>query len=50
MIAGLRSAVAEFSKGTGQKDDLTAVIIKRKASAPSTAKSLAVEYALSDAD
>jgi serine phosphatase RsbU (regulator of sigma subunit) len=49
VIAGLRSAVAEFSKGTGQKDDLTAVIIKRKASAPSTAKGLTVERVLSDA-
>jgi serine phosphatase RsbU (regulator of sigma subunit) len=30
VIATLRSAVAAFSKGTQQKDDLTAVILKRK--------------------
>lgn len=31
MITTLRAAVADFCKGTQQKDDLTAVILKRKA-------------------
>lgn len=31
MIAGLRAAVSDFCKGTAQMDDLTAVILKRKA-------------------
>jgi serine phosphatase RsbU (regulator of sigma subunit) len=31
VLAALRSAVADFCKGTEQKDDLTAVILKRKA-------------------
>ncbi|HEX7296291.1 MAG TPA: PP2C family protein-serine/threonine phosphatase, partial [Pyrinomonadaceae bacterium] len=33
VIARLRNAVEEFCKGTEQKDDLTAVVLKRKASA-----------------
>lgn len=34
VLAALRSAVADFCKGTEQKDDLTAVILKRKAETP----------------
>ena len=33
-IASLRAEVAEFCKGTRQNDDLTAVILKRKAERP----------------
>ncbi len=35
VIARLRSAVSDFCKGTEQKDDLTAVILRRKAGARS---------------
>jgi phosphoserine phosphatase RsbU/P len=47
MIAGLRSAVAIFCKGTEQKDDLTAVILRRKAGPLSTKTSVDQEPAFS---
>lgn len=50
VITSLRSEVAAFCKGTRQKDDLTAVILKRKARPSSTVKSIATEPALSAAD
>lgn len=43
VIARLRSAVALFCKGTEQKDDLTAVILRRKAGSFSTIKSVDTE-------
>jgi serine phosphatase RsbU (regulator of sigma subunit) len=39
VIAKLRSAVESFCKGTEQKDDLTAVILKRTAEQPEAVKS-----------
>lgn len=38
VITALRSAVADFCKGTPQKDDLTAVILKRRAQPAATAE------------
>jgi serine phosphatase RsbU (regulator of sigma subunit) len=40
VITALRSAVADFCKGTPQMDDLTAVILKRKARPSATAENI----------
>jgi serine phosphatase RsbU (regulator of sigma subunit) len=47
VIVRLRSAVASFCQGTEQKDDLTAVILRRKAGTFSIKKSADVEPAFS---
>lgn len=44
VIARLRSAVASFCKGTEQQDDLTAVIVRRKAEPSSDTKHQEVHY------
>lgn len=43
VIARLRSAVISFCRGTEQKDDLTAVIVKRKAEVNATGKADGME-------
>lgn len=45
IIASLRSAVADFCRGTEQKDDLTAVILRRKTGPFSAGKSAGLEHA-----
>lgn len=47
MITTLRAAVADFCKGTQQKDDLTAVILKRKTETFDEMETADVEPALS---
>ena len=47
VIARLRAAVADFCRGTEQKDDLTAVILKRKADASERRKAGEAEVPLS---
>jgi serine phosphatase RsbU (regulator of sigma subunit) len=47
VIKALRAAVADFCKGTPQKDDLTAVILKRKAETFGGGEGAGVEPALS---